>query len=359
MTKEEKNLESQIGALGGDPSQFEQETMIGKKIKHVPGKKELSQNEEQEMEEFLQRSRKKSTIQQTLELDEQESPRIINVSEGWNEISRAELGQRSMFYPADWRFFIKPASVEAIKNWSAIDEERFDTVNAVLNEIIRSCVSIKTASGNVPWSRLNSWDRFWFVLKVREYTFRTGESEIKFDDHCSECDEKITYTLDCKSLYYEFPDEDIMRHWNETERAWYINPREYDVEHDTIKLYVPTLEKDQAILDWAVAQARAKKKIKDTFLKYLPWLLPKAPKDEKVLDKFIKDCELQYDSWDVDMFEFMEDVVNNIQISPSENLKKICPHCGEEVISHVQFPSGQVKYLFKSQTTKHKKFGSR
>ena len=93
-------------------------------------------------------------------------------------------------------------------------------------------------------------------------------------------------------------DEDIMRHWNETERAWYINPREYDVEHDTIKLYVPTLEKDQAILDWAVAQARAKKKIKDTFLKYLPWLLPKAPKDEKVLDKFIKDCELQYDSWD-------------------------------------------------------------
>ena len=57
MTKEEKNLESQIGALGGDPSQFEQETMIGKKIKHVPGKKELSQNEEQEMEEFLQRSR--------------------------------------------------------------------------------------------------------------------------------------------------------------------------------------------------------------------------------------------------------------------------------------------------------------
>ena len=150
-----------------------------------------------------------------------------------------------------------------------------------------------------------------------------------------------------------------MRHWNETERAWYINPREYDVEHDTIKLYVPTLEKDQAILDWAVAQARAKKKIKDTFLKYLPWLLPKAPKDEKVLDKFIKDCELQYDSWDVDMFEFMEDVVNNIQISPSENLKKICPHCGEEVISHVQFPSGQVKYLFKSQTTKHKKFGSR
>lgn len=350
MAKEDKQFEQQIGSLGG-----QEESMVGKKLKHIPGKTDsLSSEEENEFNTFIEHSKMRGMDRYT----EDEYIQSINIGDGWNEISRAELGKRSLFYPADWRFFVKPAAVKDIKNWSAIDESRFDTVNNVLNEIIRSCVSIKTPAGNVPWSRINSWDRFWFILKVRQYTFKTGEYSIEYEDECPECDNKIKFVLNCESLYYDFPDDDLMNQWNEMERAWYINPRDYDVDHDTIKLYVPTLEKDKAILDWAFAQARAKKKIKEKFLDFLPWLLPKAPKDEDVLARFIKECEKQYDSWDIDMFEFMEDVVKNINILPSENLVKICPHCGEEVISSVQFPSGQVKYLFKTQA-KHKKFGSR
>jgi hypothetical protein len=269
-----------------------------------------------------------------------------------------EMGVRSQFYPEDWTFYIRPATVEAIKNWSAIDEERIDVLNSVFNDIIRSCVSIKSASGSIPWNRINSWDRFWFILKVRELSFKQGEAKVEFTDTCTECEQELVYKLNPKSLHYEFPDPDIVqKHWNSYERVWNINPNEYGLDRASVKLYIPTLEKDQAILDWGIAKSRANKKIDQTFLRFLPWLLAKVPKDAQVLDKFITECHQVYKSWDIDMFEFMDDVVRNVTINPSEKLRQVCPHCGEEVVSNVRFPNG-VRALFKTEA-KHTKFGSR
>lgn len=348
-------LESQIGDLGGVE---EQNSLEGKKLKKVPGKREeLSSEQDAEMQEFLARSRSRSKI--TKREDEVlASANYPKISEGWNEIDRVEMGIRSQFYPDDWTFYIRPATVEAIKNWSAIDEERIDVLNNVFNDIIRSCVSIKAATGNIPWNRINSWDRFWFILKVRELTFKQGEAKIEFSDTCTECDEELFYTLNPKSLFYEFPDDNIIdKHWDASERIWYIDPKDYGLDKPAVKLYIPTLEKDQAILDWGISRARASKKLDQTFLKFLPWMLVKVPKDTQVLEKFIMEAQQVYKSWDVEMFEFMDDVVRNITINPSEKLRQVCPHCGEEVVSNVRFPNG-VRALFKTEA-KHAKFGSR
>ena len=358
MTKEEELLANQIGGLGGEEQQA-QESLVGKKLKHIPGQKgELSTDEDQEMQEFLDRSRRKSKITKEPEISEERDARYPKISEGWNEIDRTEMGIRSQFYPEDWTFYIRPATVEAIKNWSAIDEERLDVLNSVFNDIIRSCISIKSASGSIPWNRINSWDRFWFILKVRELTFKSGEAKIEFTDTCPECEQELVYKLEPKSLYYEFPDPDIVqKHWNSFDRVWDIDPHDYDLDRAPVRLYIPTLEKDQAILDWGIARARANRKIDNTFLKFLPWMLAKVPKDTQVLDKFINECLVVYKSWDVDMFDFMDEVVRNITINPSENLRQVCPHCGEEVVSNVRFPNG-IRALFKTEA-KHTKFGSR
>jgi hypothetical protein len=347
-------LESQIGDLGGVE---EQNSLEGKKLKKIPGKKQdLSSDQDAEMQEFLARSRSRSKI--VKQDDDVPTASFPRISEGWNEIDRTEMGIRSNFYPDDWAFYIRPATVEAIKNWSAIDEERIDVLNNVFNDIIRSCVSIKAATGNIPWNRINSWDRFWFILKVRELTFKQGEAKIEFSDTCTECDNELFYTLNPKSLFYEFPDDDIVdKHWNVSERIWYIDPKEYGLDKPAVKFYIPTLEKDQAILDWGIARARASKKLDQTFLKFLPWMLSKVPKDAQVLEKFIMEAQQVYKSWDVEMFEFMDDVVRNITINPSEKLRQVCPHCGEEVVSNVRFPNG-VRALFKTEA-KHTKFGSR
>lgn len=353
MSKKTDNtsFEEQIGHLGGITEQPDTTPSVGEKLRYMNNNSldNITNEEKSSMEAFLNKTRA---------IGAEFHEHGVNISEGWIPVDRSEMGVRTKFYPDDWVFYIRPATVEAIKNWSSIDEERIDIVNSVFNDIMRSCVSIKSAAGNVPWSKINSWDRFWFVLKIREYTFKQGEAKIEFTDTCSECDEELTFTLTSQSLFYEFPDDSIVeKHWNSIDRAWFIDPHDYGVDRAPVKLYVPTLEKDQAILDWAIAKQRANKKIDSVFLKFLPWLLPKAPKDEAVLEKFINDCHSTFKSWDIEMFDFMDDVLRNVTINPSEKLKMVCPHCGEEAVSNVRFPNG-VRALFKTEP-KHKKFGTR
>lgn len=353
-------LESQIGDMGGEreivsvePTAPKEDPLKDKKLKYKSSygqKNDLSEKEQEGMNDFLERSRRSHDAR----IESYNAP----ISDGWIPIDKNEMGIRAIFYPEAWQFSIRPATVQAIKNWTAIDEERPDVVNKVFNDIMRACVKIDTGDKNrtANWSQINSWDRFWFVLKVREYTYSQGEAKIEFDDACSECDSDIRYTLTSKNLFYEIPDDDIIdKYWQNGK--WEIDPKEYDVNHEPITLYTPKLGKDDAIIEWATAKARAKQKLDESFLKFLLWMLDKPSKDPQILDRQISKLYSEYKSWDIEMFSFMNDVINNITINPSEQLRQTCPSCGQEATSNVQFPNG-VKTLFEIKS-KAKKFGSR
>lgn len=340
MPTDYSNLEEQLGKLGS-----EEDVQTLGRLEHV-GKRQadLTPEEEASKEAFLKRSRQEAFI-----------PAI---EKGWIPIDRALLGIRDQFYPEEWEFRVKPATVEAIKNWSAINEENLAITNSVFNEIVKSCVSIMGPNGKIGWGKMNSWDRFWFINTVREYTFEKGENMLSYTEECPECGGDVTYELTSDKLVYEFPDPEVVeKHWNREDRTWYINPKEYDVNAPMVKLYVPTLEKDEAILQWAYAQAQAGKQINEPFLRFLPWLLEKAPKNGELFDNMVKEAKQQFNSWDAEMFSFMDEVLRNITVNPSEKLRQICPNCGEEVIASVRFPNG-VKSIF-SVPNKHRKFGSK
>ena len=335
-------VEEQIGDLGGETP-----TVMGK-LRHKEsygGKSELNEDEKDEMSAFLARSRKHKEYV------------YAPISDGWIPIDRKELGFRSDYYPESWEFYIRPATVQAIKNWTAIDEERPDVVNNVFNEIIKTCVKIVPTDGtSVSWNQIKSWDRFWFILKVREYTYVAGQSNVEFQDECPHCSEEIDYKLTSSGLFYEFPDQDLVdKYWDG--KVWKIDPREYDVDASPITLYTPTIATDIAIIEWATAKIRTGGKIDETFVNFLMWMLPKPNKDSQLLDRQITQIYKDYKRWSLDMFTFMSDVIRNITINQSEKIKVTCPHCGQEATSNVQFPNG-VKVLFETKTTA-KKFGSR
>ena len=171
---------------------------------------DLTDGEQESMDKFLKRT-KKVKDNDDISRDLSDNPdNVIPISQGWIPIDKSEMGKRAMFYPESYEFYVRPATVQAIKNWTAIDEERYDVINKVFNEIIKMCVKITDNGVPISWGMINSWDRFWFILKVREYTFANGESKIEFEDTCSECDEDVTYELKSSSLFYEFPDDDII-----------------------------------------------------------------------------------------------------------------------------------------------------
>ena len=346
MSKKDLNaaLEQEIGAMGAE----DQTVGLGKlNNKAAYGQKDdLNDSEQDSLNKFLSRSK---AVKEEAEAAE--------VASGWVPVDRKLMGVRSQFYPNEWEFFIKPATMKAIKNWTAIDETRPDQVNKVFNEIIRQCVKIDTHSAQgAGWAQINSWDRFWFILKVREYTFTHGENKVEFTDECTECGQDIPFVLTADSLHYEFPDDNLVEdYWNGHE--WVIDPSEYDVEHEPITLYTPKLGKDEAILEWAIAKIRGGGKVDEPFVEFLIWMLDKPSKDMNMLDRQIEKLHKEYNSWDVEMYTFMRDVLKNITINPKETLTTRCPQCGQETISGVQFPDG-ITALFGSNKPK-RKFGSR
>ena len=324
---------------------------LGTKLGHVPGDNPfVDKEEDREMVTKKKLSRVGEKIGENAE-----------IREGWLDVEKALLGKRAIYYPEEWEFRIRGANVEAIRNWSNIDDENPNVVDDVFNEIIKSCLKIVDLAGRpIPWGNIRSWDRFFFLLLIREYTFKQGEKKIKYTDYCPECDNEIEFELTSQSLMYEYPDEEVMKYYSQEEGVWYIDPAEFGLENEQpITLYLPTLEKDAAIKQWLInmLQENRNRKIDQTFIRFAGWLTPKISKDATIAQRQIRELEMTYKSWDRDMFAFMDGVIRNIIVTPSNKLMINCPICGEEVTSEIRFPNS-IKELFEFNTG-FTKFGSK
>lgn len=322
---------------------------IGQKLNHMPGESPFVNKEaDRKMVEENKLSKIGQKIGENME-----------IRDGWIDVPRALLGERAVFYPEDWQFKIRPATVEAIRNWSTIDEESYLSMDDVFTEVIKSCLSIRTSEGLIPCTNICSWDRFFFLLLIREYTFVNGESKLEYEDDCIECGNPITFKLTSQSLMFELPDPEVMQMYDQATRSWHIDPREYDVEADPVTLYIPTLEKESNVKQWLIArqQENRNRKIDQVFLKFVAWLAPKISKDQTIANRQIREIERTYKEWDIDMFGFMDEVIKNVIVSPETSLTQRCPICGEEVTSPIRFP-GKISDLF-NVSNRRKKFGKK
>lgn len=327
----------------------QQESMIGKKLSINPHSNEMTEEDKEEINRRFDRSGGK--LGDNL-YD------VAEAREGWIMIDKNLLGERAQFYPEDWQFKVRPATVEAIRNWSTIDDQNVNSVDDVFNEILKSCVAIQTSRGPLPWGNIRSWDRFFFINLVREYTMVQGEHKIEYDEDCPNCDNPVKFNLTSFTLMYELPDPEVMPYFSPETQTWLIDPEEFDVNWpEPITLYLPTLEKDAAIKAWLIDRIQSSKKVDNVFIKFLVWMAPKISKDETIAARQIKEYEMKYKSWDTEMFTFMNEVINNISVTPLQKLVTKCPICGEEVTSQIRFPNG-IRDLF-AIPSGHKKFGKK
>lgn len=327
--------------------QTEASQYLGQKLTHKIGRVEVDKEKDAELVTSKRLSRVGEKIQES-----------VDYRDGWIDVDKRLLGDRAIFYPEEWQFRIKPATVEAIRNWSTIDNENPNSIDDVFNEILKTCLAIVTPQGPLPWGNIRSWDRFFFILLIREYTFQQGEKKVEYSEDCPNCDNPVTFELNSGALMYELPDKEIMKYFSAEEQNWFIDPNEYGVDWpEPVTLYLPTLEKDANIKAWMIDRIQQKKKIDQVFIKFLTWLAPKISKDLTIAQRQIRDYEVKFKSWDTDMFSFMNEVVTNIAVVPSTKLMTTCPTCGEEVTSDIRFPNG-VSDLFNISSGR-KKFGKK
>lgn len=331
------------------PQPPKRESMIGKKINVGPNAKHIDMDEVDKFNKEHHVSRLGESIRVNAE-----------IREGWMEVDKALLGDRAVFYPEDWEFRIRPATVEAIRNWSTIDDENPNSINTVFNEVMKSCFSIVTPNGPIPWYNVNAWDRFYFILLIREYTFVKGETAIEYTEDCVNCDNPVTFTLSSTKLLFDMPDPEVMPMYDRQSRTWIIDPQEYGLPmEEPIRLWLPTLEKDINIRQWAINryQENPNKNIDPVLIKFMPWFIPKISKDDTIAQRQIKEFKRKFEMWDIDTFNFMNDVITNVMVTPSTKLIEKCPTCGEEVTSPIRFPDGPSSLFNVSR--KYAKFGKK
>lgn len=323
-------------------------SFLGTKLEHsVGGRTKADKERDQETINQMGLSRVGENIKTKAE-----------IREGWIPVDRALLGERDIFYPESWSFKIRPATVDTIRKWSTIDDENPLVIDEVFTEVLQSCLSISDGTKLIPYGNLNSWDRFFFILLVREYTFINGEQKIQFSEDCPECDNEVTYELTTQSLMYDMPDQEVMKYYDRETRTWNIDPQDFGLdEEDIITLYIPTIERDANIRNWMVNRIRDGKKVDNVFLKFLPWMAQRVQKDVNMATKTIRQCEIKYKAWDTNMFTFMDDVIRNIVVTPAQTLSAQCPVCGEEVTTQIRFQDG-ISSLFNVQN-KFRKFGKK
>ena len=368
----EQTLASQIGDFGNDVNQIKSDVqgnqdneemqedfskstnmateMVGKKLNRLPG---AMTTEERERDKEFIKSQNLSKIGQKI-------GDTTRVREGWLPVDRTLLGERDIFYPSDWSFYIRPATVEAIRNWSMIDDQNGNSIDEVFNEVLKTCLQIKDSTDHpIPWHNICSWDRFFFLLLIREYTFQNGESNISYYEDCPECETPVEFNLTSDALMYDMPDEEVISYYDQTSRTWAIDPSEYEVEGDPITLYVPTLEKDANIKAWMIRKLQENRnaKIDPVFIRFVSWMTPKISKDDEISKRQMKQLKMAFDSLSIDQFEFMDEVLKNIIVTPKTKLIAKCLSCGEEVTSDIRFPDG-VSGLFHVQS-KRRKFGKK
>ena len=325
---------------------------LGTKLSHSVGSKQtLDKNS---VEDFLE-DKKLTKIGEKIGSQ-------TEIRDGWMFVDRALLKERDVFYPEDWQFKIRPATVEAIKNWSVVDEDNPNSIDTVFDEILKSCLSITTSTGPKPWYFINAWDRLFFVLLIREYSMKEGQKKISFTKQCPNCDVDVTFELNALSLMYDMPDPDVMDYYDRDKQTWNIIPSDYDVEwpeKEYIQLYLPTREKDANIKAYLISRLQEDRNYKadQVFIKFLPWLLPKIAKDVNIAKNQIIKAEIDFKSWNIEQFTFMDEVLKNIMVTPGTNLLTVCGSCGEEVTAPIQFPDG-ISALF-DINDRRKKFGKK
>lgn len=359
----EEALESQIGENVGAPlgtnnveqmpdMQNSASQYLGTKLMHSAGSKKTLDKDS--VEDFLD-DKKLTKIGERIGSQ-------TEIRDGWMFVDRSLLKERDVFYPEDWQFKIRPATVEAIKNWSVVDENNPNSIDTVFDEIIKNCLSITTSTGPKPWYFINAWDRLFFVLLIREYSMQEGQKKISFTKQCPNCDVDVNFELNSLALMYDLPGDDVMEYYDRDNQTWNIIPADYDVEwpeKEYIQLYLPTREKDANIKAYLISRLQEDRNYKadQVFIKFLPWLLPKISKDVNIAKNQIRKAEIDFKSWNIEQFSFMDEVLKNIMVTPDTNLATVCHSCGEEVTAPMQFPDG-ISSLF-DINDRRKKFGKK
>jgi len=261
-----------------------------------------------------------------------------NVLPGYLEIYSDNFPSGGLFYKEDTRFFIRPADVREIRQFSTINEQDPFSVDEALTNIIKSCFMMRQPGKMVSFKDLKEEDRIHIILSIRDLTFVNGENQLKLSPKCKECDHENSLIIKSDSFDRTILKDNILKYFNEETRNFDVQTKSSGV----ISIAPPSIGIMQEVTKWIQKSNNEGKKIDQAFVKVLPYMIT----DWRGLnDSVIKNLEMEFMSWNTTKYQTMYTLVDMCRIGVKEELTMSCEKCGAEVTTPISFPGG-IKSLF-------------
>lgn len=267
--------------------------------------------------------------------DEFENPDMLL---GWHNIYVEDLPSGGKFYPYDTKIQLRSAKVNEIRHWSTLNDRDLFDIEDKLNYILQNCVRISVNKQVLSWKDIREEDKIFVLLKIRDLTFPEPEARLQFKKKCPDCSEELTIEIKADSFTLNEVPEHIAKYYSEDERCFIIQTKTSGV----IRMCPPSVGVMKVVADYVDNKRRNDQGWDKAWIQLVPYLQTEW---RNFKEKNIFDGEIDFKGWDKTKYNVVYALAEKMKIGVKPNLTQICPECGAEVTTRVDFPGG-IKALF-------------
>ena len=170
---------------------------------------------------------------------------------GFVDVFPDKLPSEGKYYSADFRFKVKSATFEEIKEYSSMKEEDIYDVDEHVKKIMDANINITRGNkGLGNYKDLSQTDKIFFIFAIRDRTMMVQQREKKIHQNaeCPHCGHKNKIEINNDIFdYYKIP-KGIMKWYDEMERCFII--KDPVIGEHPLKIYIPTVGVIQHVGDY-------------------------------------------------------------------------------------------------------------
>ena len=255
---------------------------------------------------------------------------------GYHDIPTATLPSGGMFYPNDAQISIRSAKVAEIRHFSTVDEQNILDIDEKLNDILESCIRVKSGKKMMSYKDLCEEDRFYIILSIRDLTFPDPESRLALD-HKDKKGRIHNIVIEKKYFQYFNIPKELDKYYSRDDKTFLIQTKSFG----EINMRPPSIGIMQQMTGYIKDRQEEGVEIDSSVIQIIPYLVSEWRGFDK---KKIFDFEMEMNGWSTAKYSLIYKLAEKMKIGVQPNML-VQLDGGEDVEIPINFRDG-IKSLF-------------
>ena len=255
---------------------------------------------------------------------------------GFHDIPVATLPLGGMFYPNKTQISIRSAKVAEIRHFSTVDEQNILDIDSKLNDILESCIRVKSGSKMMSYKDLCEEDRFYVILSIRDLTFPDPESRLALD-HKDKKGKTHNIVIEKKYFQYFSIPKELDKYYDSSDKTFLIKTKSFG----TITMRPPSIGIMQHMTGYIKERQAEGVEIDSSVIQIIPYLISEWRGFDK---KKIFDFEMEMNGWTTAKYSLIYKLAEKMKVGVQPNML-VALDGGEDVEIPINFRDG-IKSLF-------------